>query len=92
MPNYDYHCNECQVDFIDIQLPIADRNLPCEEPCPSCNATGTIERILSAPAIGDSVRLGRTGFSSSWTDHLAQMKSKHLHSTIKVPAPGRREI
>lgn len=92
IPNYDYLCSNCETVFVDIQLPIKDRLVPLAYPCPECQANGTIELMAAAPAMVDPMRIGRTNFSSSWTDKLAEMKSKHRHSTIKIPAPNRREI
>ena len=58
MPAYTYHCNSCNHDFEKV-LKIADRDLPTQEPCPSCNAEGQVQKtILGAPSIGDPVRLG----------------------------------
>jgi hypothetical protein len=48
--------------------------------------------MVAAPHVGDAYRQGRTGHSNAWVNKLAEMKSKHLRSTIKVPQPGRREI
>jgi len=92
MPNYDFRCNVCDSVFEDIQLAIADRDQPCHEACPNCDQLNALERILVAPFIGDSVRQGRTNLPSSWTDKLADIKSKHIRSTIKIPSPSRREF
>ena len=92
MPNYDFQCSACKEIFEDIQLVIADRDQPCHEACPVCEQKGTIERLLVAPFIGDSMRQGRTNLSSTWTDKLTEIKSKHRGSTIKIPSPSRREF
>jgi hypothetical protein len=89
---FDYTCNECNEIFADIFLETDDRDVPTQEPCPVCNKPNSVVRLWSAPAIGDSVRQGRTNLPSSWTDKLTEMKSKHRHSTIKVPAPSKREF
>lgn len=92
MPNYDFRCTSCEEVFVDIQLPIADRRYPTTQPCPVCEKPDTIELMVSAPAIGDSIRQGRMGLPHTWTDKLQEMKTKHRHNTIKVPQPGRREV
>jgi len=61
-------------------------------PCPQCNTANSIERLISAPNIGDNIRQGRHHLPSTWTDKLAAMKSHHRHSTIHVPKPGKKEI
>ena len=35
MPLYEYECQDCQDTFVD-QLPIAERNAPCEAKCIKC--------------------------------------------------------
>lgn len=89
---FDYTCTSCHEVFADIFLESDDRDVPTQEPCPACNTAHTIERLWAAPRIGDSVRQGRTNLPSSWTDKLKEMKTKHRHNTIKVPAPRQREI
>lgn len=92
MPLYDYHCTACNEYITDIHLTMAQRDIPVSEPCPLCNAEHSIERVITSPAFGDAFRLGRTHLPSSWTDKLAQIKSKHRRSTIHVPTPGKREL
>lgn len=73
-------------------VPYDQRDIPLSEPCPHCEQLGTIERLVSAPNIGDSVRLGRLHLPSAWTDKLSQIKNKHHRSTMHVPTPGKRQI
>jgi putative FmdB family regulatory protein len=91
MPMYDYRCRYCNIEFSDIMLPIAQREQPTTEPCPVCNNAATVELCVSAPNIGDSVRIGRLNLPSSWTDKLSQIKSHHYGSTMHVPTPHKRE-
>lgn len=92
MPNYAFECHACGLFVEDVQLPIADRDYPTTQPCPQCGQSQSIERVIQAPYVGDAMRQGRTNFSSSWTDKLAEIKSKHRGSTIKIPSPSRREV
>lgn len=92
MPYYDYICHECNTIFEDILLSIDQRDVPCTEACPSCEHIGSVQRIVSAPRIGDAVRIGRTGLPASWTDKLSKIKSSHYGSTMNVPTPNKREI
>ena len=91
MPRYDYRCTSCDFFAEDIQLPIADRDAPTHEPCPSCNSVNTIERVVAAPFVGDATRQGRANLPTTWTHKLEEMKSKHRHSTIKIPS-SKREL
>lgn len=92
MPVYDYECTACGYVIPDKHIAYADRDVPTHEPCPHCGTCHTLERLASAPNIGDAVRLGRTQLPSSWTDKLSKIKSKHHRSTMHVPTPGKREI
>lgn len=82
MPNYDFECTACGLIVTDVQLPIAERDYPTTQPCPSCHADNTIERCAAAPSIGDGYRLGRRQLPSTWTDTLKRIKSNHRRSTI----------
>lgn len=82
MPNYDFECTACGLFVTNVQLPIAERDYPTTQPCPHCNATGTIERCVAAPSIGDGYRMGRRQLPSTWTDTLKRIKSNHRRSTI----------
>jgi putative FmdB family regulatory protein len=88
MPTYDYRCTNCNEEF-EMQLSIADRELPCRVLCPfDCTKNElTIERFLAgAPGVsytagGNSVRKKTP---DAFKDVLRNIKSKHLHSTIDV--------
>ena len=47
MPNYDYHCKECGHEFTQM-VPIADRDKPLNEECPSCHKVGGVLRGITA--------------------------------------------
>lgn len=91
MPNYDFECTACGLFIPDVQLPMAERDYPTSQPCPACEQSNTIERCVSAPAIGDGYRLGRRNLPSTWTDTLQRIKSNHRHSTINT-AGSKREL
>lgn len=56
MPLYDYQCKQCS-NVITRNVRIADMHVPTETPCSECG--GQLEKVLlSAPTIGDGVRLG----------------------------------
>ena len=58
MPAYTYRCEACKHEFERVYK-IADRDLPINEPCPSCNTQGQVLKTISgAPSLGDPVRLG----------------------------------
>lgn len=62
-PCYDYKCTSEGCDYFEEKnVPIADMDKPCEEPCPQCGEK-TVVRIFGAPVInlgyrGSSVQSG----------------------------------
>ncbi len=92
MPMYDYQCRNCNQQYTDVFLSITNRDNPTIEACSICGVVGKIERCVAAPGIGDAIRLGRMNLPTTWTDKLTNMKKNYLHSTIKVPSPGKREV
>jgi len=56
MPTYEYQCRACHHAFEDIKK-IADRDLPCEEPCPQCRKR-KVERGVSLPVTGADATVG----------------------------------
>jgi len=76
MPLYDYQCNQCNFIF-ERKLPMKDYQLPESEPCPECNCVKCVLQVISAPAIGDAIRLGINRSDSSWGDVLSKVKSAH---------------
>lgn len=82
MPNYDYRCTACGVEF-EMQTTIAERDEPTKVPCPACD--GTIERFLpTPPGFGDPMRLGRKRAPDAFNDVLKNMKKKFRHNTIST--------
>lgn len=59
MPNYDYHCKECGHQFTEM-VPIADRDKPTFDECPSCHKIGAVFRGVTA------VQLNYSGFKDMY--------------------------
>ncbi len=47
MPLYEYHCNQCHVDF-EVRRSFSDTGTPA---CPVCHDNAHVTRKFSAPAI-----------------------------------------
>lgn len=47
MPLYEYHCNQCHIDF-EVRRSFSDTGVP---ECPVCHETAYVQRKFSAPAI-----------------------------------------
>lgn len=78
MPLYEYECAECGHVWEDMQS-MADREKPLSEPCPACQARGTVSQKVGAK-IGDPFALGVSGPSSSFKDimrHHAKTQPKN---------------
>lgn len=84
MPAYTYHCNNCSHDFEKI-LKIADRDLPIQEPCPSCNTEGQVHKtILGAPSLGDPVRLGIIKPDSGFKEVMQKIHAANPGSNLNT--------
>lgn len=92
MPLYDYQCSQCSFIF-ERKLPMSDYQLPELDPCPECNQTKCVAQVLTAPAIGDAIRLGIKKPDSGWGDVLSKVKKAHPRGSWDhqkyVPTAGR---
>lgn len=84
MPFYDFHCKHCNNRTTE-QKTISERDEPTKQPCQHCNTEGSIERVISAPALAmyGSTNLKTT---NSFNDRLVEMKRnlpKSAHTQIE---------
>lgn len=84
MPLYDFQCTKCGLFVEDMALPIAERDYPTTQPCPKCEAEGTIIRCISAPGVSYTINRGGLKTPESFKDILRDIKKKHRGSTIDV--------
>jgi|TARA_Y100000310_G_scaffold344958_1_gene460782 putative FmdB family regulatory protein len=82
MPTYDYKCENCEYEFEEVYS-ISKRNIPVGEPCENCE-TGKIQMKVTAPGIGDPVKLGIRKTDKNFNDKLNAIKKAHIGSTIQV--------
>jgi putative FmdB family regulatory protein len=71
---YSYQCESCNHHW-DANYPIDDRDSPLKQPCPACDASGQVRRLVASPAIsyaGAKTVLQRAG--SGWNDVLNKVK------------------
>ena len=83
MPYYDYKCYSCEHEF-ELNMKIADRNKPTEEPCPKCSEREVIHK-LATPFIGDPWHHAGKKPDEGFKDRLKEIKKHHRHNTINVP-------
>jgi putative FmdB family regulatory protein len=57
MPTYEYQCEKCN-HYFTFFTSITNMLGPESEECPKCTEIAVKKVMLSAPSIGDSVRLG----------------------------------
>jgi putative FmdB family regulatory protein len=57
MPTYDYQCAGCGTRW-EALLPIAQRELPCELPCPECKKKKVARAYITPPVTGVDATLG----------------------------------
>lgn len=84
MPLYDFQCRDCGFLVNDVALPIAERDNPLSEACPSCGKSNTIERMAAAPGVSYSINRGGLKTPQGFKDILKDIKQRHRHSTIDV--------
>lgn len=82
MPLYEYQCSACG-EIFDKFSSIADRNIPTEEPCPSCGEKQVTQKIGPTP-IADPVRLGRIKAPEGFRDVLRNVKKNTYGSKFTV--------
>lgn len=71
---YDYHCQACEHHWEEARM-VSGRDVPLENPCPGCNESGQIKRVVGSPRIsynGALTVLQRAG--SGWNDVLNKVK------------------
>lgn len=87
MPMYDYECEKCGDSFSEL-CKIADRGVPCEQPCRECG--GKIKQLVNAPAIVDPVRIGVVKPSAEFTDVLTKIHERTPGSRLGEKLQGSR--
>ena len=80
MPFYDFRCKECDTTF-----PVVCRISEKDEPkyCPNCESKNTEQVILSAPGVGDVVRLGVRTIDNGFREVLSKVSEKTYRSNLK---------
>ena len=83
MPFYDFKCDECSYTFEEFQT-ISNIDVPVEQPCPSCETIGEIQRLISGAEICDPVSLGVRKVPSGYNEVIKNIKKHHPGNTIEV--------
>jgi len=75
MPTYNYECTNCNHLFEQVET-IANRNAPCEKPCPKCKEIGVEKSwVGQTPGLGADTTLTpdkKTG--GQWGELMSKMK------------------
>ena len=82
MPTYEYLCEKCEHYFTQFRS-ISTMNAPEEEPCPNCGEVAVKKVMMTAPAIGDAVRLRIRRPDGGFKEVLQKIHEKTPGSTIK---------
>ena len=75
MPTYQYICSSCNFQWDAIHK-ISERDIPVNEDCPECKERCVSRQMLSAPSIGDPVRLGFTKPTGDVREVLQKISEK----------------
>lgn len=81
MPLYDYVCDACEHHFEQSQT-ISNRKVPEELPCPECGEIEVKQSILSAPGMGDPVRLGVRRPDGGFKEVIQKIDSNNRHNSL----------
>lgn len=81
MPNYQYQCQKCQHYFEKVKG-IDSMYEPEGEPCSECGEIAVKKVILTAPALGDPVRLGIRRPDGGFKEVLQKIHEKVPGSNI----------
>jgi putative FmdB family regulatory protein len=87
MPNYDYHCEECNHEWEE-QLLIAKRNEPLDKPCVKCYTEGSVKQKIGVPlfAYDNVASKGHTKKTPDWlTDKMKVIKEKQPKANFTIP-------
>jgi len=85
MPNYSYECQACKVRWDDL-VTYENREMPCGEPCPHCDANEVKKIITGFPGLAADTNLTpdkKTG--GQWSEMMNRVKSnipKRFHGGI----------
>lgn len=82
MPTYEYLCEQCEHYFTQFRS-IPTMNAPEEEPCPNCSNISVKKVMMTAPAIGDAVRLKVRRPDDGFREVLHKIHEKTPRSTLK---------
>lgn len=83
MPYYDYFCQHCEKQWEDFQT-IANREIPTTQPCPQCGKENCVVQMMSVPAIGDPIQLGKRKTTTPFRERMAQIAKTHRTGNINV--------
>lgn len=81
MPTYEYLCEACEHYFTRFTS-ISNMNAAEEEPCPECSMIKVKKVMLTAPAIGDAVRLRVRRPDNGFKEVLQKIHESTPGSTI----------
>lgn len=83
MPLYEFGCGSCGTKFEQF-LSISARESPLTKPCPHCNATDHITKILTATPLLDPVRMGLIKAPAGFRDVLQNIHERTPGSVLNV--------
>jgi len=80
MPTYDYICETCGHIFEEV-FSIADRDSPCNNPCPNCEKKTIKRDFIGAPIYGQGIDFKAP---SDFNYVMKKISKEHPNNTMKI--------
>ena len=83
MPTYEYRCEKCE-HYFTRNVSISSMYVPEEDPCTNCGEVAVKKVMLTAPTLGDPVRLGIRRLDNGFKEVLQKIHVKTPGSNINT--------
>jgi putative FmdB family regulatory protein len=81
MPYYNYICDSCSNEWEEKHV-ISERDIPVNNPCPSCGVIGKVAKKVEMPSFGDPTRLGLKKPSNEFNSLLKRIHERTPGSNL----------
>lgn len=82
MPFYDFKCDKCEHCW-DEMLLYKNREKPLKSPCPKCQKSGSVVRVLGVPTMSEPHKMGLKRPDQGFREVISKIKQNHPKNTIR---------